>query len=123
MRAVPPLSYPDASATIRDGSDLRPRLLAAWVLWNCATMKKAPGFANKPVIHPDQPEQGKSKTRDFIARLTAISVVVGLSASTILSFVDGNFQKLQAVWDIAGVYIGYIFATYMTSDGHRGAGR
>jgi hypothetical protein len=77
-------------------------------------MQKAPEFANKPATHPYQPQQGKSKTRDFIAKLTAVSVVVGLSISTILGFVDGNFQKLQAVWDIAGVYVGYIFATYMT---------
>jgi hypothetical protein len=67
--------------------------------------------------------RGKSDTRDFIARLTAISVVAGLSCSTILGFADGNFQKLQAVWAIAGPYIGYIFATYMTSGEHGGSDR
>jgi hypothetical protein len=84
------------------------------VRWNSAAMKKAPEFANKRATHPYRPQHEKSKTRDFIAMLTAISVVVGLSISTILGFVDGNFQKLQAVWDIAGVYVGYIFATYMS---------
>jgi hypothetical protein len=58
-------------------------------------MKKAPEFANKPATHPYPPQQGKSKTRDFIAMITAIAVVVGLSISTILGFVDGTFKNCR----------------------------
>jgi len=62
-------------------------------------------------------------TSDFIARLTAGAVLVGLACATVLGFLDGNFAKLQAVWNGAAVYVGAIFTRYINDGGHSGTGR
>jgi hypothetical protein len=54
-----------------------------------------------------------SGTRNVIALVAVAIAVVALAIATVLGFKEGSFGKLQTVWSIGSVYLGYVFATYM----------
>ncbi len=60
-----------------------------------------------------------SSTRDFIAKTTVIVFVAALATATVLGIKDGEFSKLQLVWNIGPVFLGCVFATYMKGSLHR----
>lgn len=57
-----------------------------------------------------------ANTRNFLAKISAIVVMAGLVATSVNGFREGNFSRLQNFWSIAGVYVGYLYATYMKGD-------
>ena len=57
-------------------------------------------------------EEVEAKTRDFLARLIALTTTVGVGVAGIYGLVTGNYMAVIGVWSVTGPIFGALVAYY-----------